>query len=113
MPSLPPLIAKKNGPMPRIAAFWPGRTSTRMIDVQLFLGKPNFGVRRDSSGFQEPSLMTMEPAVESLLAKYPVAIALPVLWGDQDAFGHVNNNAYFRWFEIRREPLDIEFSDRG
>ncbi len=40
--------------------------------------------------------MTMEPTHESLLKKYSVEIALPVLWGDQDAFGHVNNNAYFR-----------------
>ncbi len=45
---------------------------------------------------------------EPLLATYPVVIALPVLWGDQDAFGHVNNNAYFRWFESAR----IEYSQR-
>ena len=43
-----------------------------------------------------------------LLAPYPVVIALPVLWGDQDAFGHVNNNAYFRWFESAR----IAYSQR-
>ena len=46
--------------------------------------------------------MTMEPGIESLLAKYPIVIAVPVFWGDQDAFGHVNNNAYFRWFESVR-----------
>jgi acyl-CoA thioester hydrolase len=43
-----------------------------------------------------------------LLANYPVVIALPVFWGDQDAFGHVNNNAYFRWFESAR----IAYSQR-
>jgi acyl-CoA thioester hydrolase len=26
----------------------------------------------------------------------------PVQWGDQDAFGHVNNTIYFRWFESAR-----------
>ena len=50
----------------------------------------------------------MEPGLESLLANYPVVIALPVFWGDQDAFGHVNNNAYFRWFESAR----IAYSQR-
>jgi acyl-CoA thioester hydrolase len=37
-----------------------------------------------------------------LLAAFPVAIALPVQWGDQDAFGHVNNTVPFRWFESAR-----------
>src|SRR5277367_5877386 len=36
------------------------------------------------------------------LADFPVVIALPVQWGDQDAFGHVNNTIYFRWFESAR-----------
>ncbi len=40
--------------------------------------------------------------LESLLEGYPVTIALPVQWGDQDAFGHVNNTVYFRWFESAR-----------
>ena len=46
--------------------------------------------------------MTIEPSLESLVAKYPVVIALPVFWGDQDAFGHVNNKITFRWFESAR-----------
>lgn len=33
---------------------------------------------------------------------FPVGITLPVQWGDQDAFGHVNNTVYFRWFESAR-----------
>ncbi len=36
------------------------------------------------------------------LADYPLVMQTPVLWGDQDAFGHVNNIIYFRWFETSR-----------
>jgi acyl-CoA thioester hydrolase len=49
--------------------------------------------------------MASQSQLEQLLGKYPVVIALPVFWGDQDAFGHVNNNAYFRWFESARIAL--------
>ena len=38
----------------------------------------------------------------SALAEFPVVITLPVQWGDQDAFGHVNNVVYFRWYESAR-----------
>ncbi len=31
-----------------------------------------------------------------------MSIELPVQWGDQDAFGHVNNTVYFRWYESAR-----------
>ena len=43
-----------------------------------------------------------------LLDDYPVVIALPVQWGDQDAFGHVNNIVYFRWYESARIAYFIE-----
>ena len=33
---------------------------------------------------------------------YPVELEIPVAWGDLDAFGHVNNTVYFRWFESAR-----------
>ncbi len=46
--------------------------------------------------------MDVEKTIETLLEGYPVAIALPVQWGEQDAFGHVNNTVYFRWFESAR-----------
>jgi acyl-CoA thioester hydrolase len=36
------------------------------------------------------------------LADHPVSIRLPVQWGDQDAFGHVNNVVHFRWMESAR-----------
>lgn len=37
-----------------------------------------------------------------LLAAYPVAIEIPVLWGELDAYGHVNNTVYFKYFESAR-----------
>ncbi len=46
------------------------------------------------------------------LAEYPSIITLPVQWGVQDAFGHVNNVIYFRWYESARidylNLLDVE-----
>ena len=36
---------------------------------------------------------------------YPVHLEIPVAWGDMDAFGHVNNTVYFRWFESGRMAL--------
>src|SRR5256885_16156402 len=36
------------------------------------------------------------------LARLPVLVTIPVQWGDQDAFGHVNNVMYFRWMESAR-----------
>ena len=38
----------------------------------------------------------------SPLADFPVVVTLPILWGDQDAFGHVNNVRHIRWFESSR-----------
>lgn len=37
-----------------------------------------------------------------LLRGFPVRIEIPVAWGEMDAFGHVNNVAYFRYFESAR-----------
>lgn len=46
------------------------------------------------------------------LARFPVVIEVPVRWGDMDAFQHVNNTLYFRYFEIGRiayfEALKVE-----
>ena len=39
---------------------------------------------------------------DDLTAGYPVTLRWPVAWGDMDAFGHVNNATYFRWFESVR-----------
>jgi acyl-CoA thioester hydrolase len=37
-----------------------------------------------------------------LLASYPVIVRQPVVWGDMDAYQHVNNVVYFRYFENAR-----------
>jgi acyl-CoA thioester hydrolase len=36
------------------------------------------------------------------LGRWPVTVELPVQWGEMDAFGHVNNVVYLRWFESAR-----------
>ncbi len=36
------------------------------------------------------------------LAGFPLIVSLDLPWGDMDAFGHVNNVAYFRYFEQSR-----------
>ena len=33
---------------------------------------------------------------------FPVKVKIPVQWGDMDAFGHVNNTVYFKYFETAR-----------
>jgi acyl-CoA thioester hydrolase len=49
--------------------------------------------------------------MNNLLSQYPVILAIPVAWGDMDAFQHVNNVVYFRYFESARiaylERLDV------
>ena len=37
-----------------------------------------------------------------LLTEFPVVTTIPLLWGDLDAFGHVNNLVYMRWAEAGR-----------
>lgn len=37
--------------------------------------------------------------------EFPVKIEIPVQWGDHDAFGHVNNVHFLRWFESARIEL--------
>jgi len=44
----------------------------------------------------------MEHAPNSHLLTFPILVVQPVQWGDQDAFGHVNNTIYLRWFESGR-----------
>lgn len=36
------------------------------------------------------------------LRSYPAVIKVPVAWGEMDAFGHVNNVTFFRYFESAR-----------
>jgi len=39
---------------------------------------------------------------EELPIKYPFPIKQQVLWGEMDAFNHINNVIYFRYFETGR-----------
>lgn len=36
------------------------------------------------------------------LRGFPIVVIVNVAWGDRDAFGHVNNTVYLRWFEDSR-----------
>ncbi|MBY8053825.1 acyl-CoA thioesterase [Vibrio fluvialis] len=40
--------------------------------------------------------------MENLLQDFPVVTEIPVAWGEMDALQHVNNVAYFRYFETAR-----------
>lgn len=50
-------------------------------------------------------LVPVPDDVRQLLSGYLTITTLPVQWGDQDSFGHVNNVVYFRWFESARIDL--------
>lgn len=50
-----------------------------------------------------------QQAIPPELAGQPVVVTIPIQWGDQDAFGHVNGVVYFRWFETAR----VEYLNRG
>ena len=55
----------------------------------------------------------MEPSERPAeLADFPVQIAIPVQWGDQDGFGHVNGVMYLKWFESARVAY-LERSELG
>jgi acyl-CoA thioester hydrolase len=41
-------------------------------------------------------------AKEELVRTFPVIVTQPVIWGEMDAFQHVNNVVYFRYFENAR-----------
>lgn len=40
--------------------------------------------------------------MSSEVTPFPVALSIEVAWGDMDAFGHVNNTVFFRYFESTR-----------
>ena len=40
--------------------------------------------------------------MDDLRGKYPVVVSQELHWGDMDAFGHINNTVYFRYFEDAR-----------
>jgi acyl-CoA thioester hydrolase len=46
--------------------------------------------------------MVMPETVGAHLEDFPVVLEIPVAWGDMDAYRHVNNAVYFRYFESAR-----------
>jgi len=46
--------------------------------------------------------------VQRFEKNYPVVLSQDLIWGDMDAFGHINNTVYFRYFEDAR----IAYFDR-
>jgi acyl-CoA thioester hydrolase len=46
--------------------------------------------------------MSLPSAKDELFRTFPVIVTQVVLWGEMDSFQHVNNVAYFRYFENGR-----------
>ncbi len=51
---------------------------------------------------RQPAPVQEDMVVSNLLDEYPVVIEVPVSWGEMDAFQHVNNVVYFKYFESVR-----------
>ena len=47
-------------------------------------------------------------STEEELAGFPVTVEIPVQWGEMDAYDHVNNVVFFRYFETAR----VEYLER-
>ena len=47
-------------------------------------------------------MLVWEEELKDLMAHCPVVVVIPVAWGEMDAFQHVNNIVYFRYFETAR-----------
>jgi acyl-CoA thioester hydrolase len=47
-------------------------------------------------------LLPLTSMKHSDLSEFHSVITIPLQWGDQDAFGHVNNTVYVRWCESSR-----------
>ena len=52
-----------------------------------------------------PVRSELPSSVAAGLQDYRIVTSLPLQWGDMDAFGHVNNVVYIRWFESARIDL--------
>ena len=44
---------------------------------------------------------------------FPFSLEIPVAWGDMDAFGHVNNVVYLRYFESARVHFFEQIPDEN
>ncbi len=45
---------------------------------------------------------SLEETLRTFREEYPIHVEIPVAWGEMDAFQHVNNIVYFRYFETAR-----------
>ncbi|KNE60988.1 hypothetical protein AMAG_06752 [Allomyces macrogynus ATCC 38327] len=52
----------------------------------------------------------IHPLVAQVAQEYPTHLHIAVQWGDQDAFGHLNNVLYMRYFESIRMQYLLDFS---
>ncbi len=43
-----------------------------------------------------------DDVTHELVRGWPVVVRIPVQWGEMDAYGHVNNTVFFRYFESAR-----------
>ncbi len=50
---------------------------------------------------------------EDFIRNFPVTIDVDVQWGEMDAFGHVNNVIYYRYFESARIAYMRHISEKG
>jgi acyl-CoA thioester hydrolase len=48
--------------------------------------------------------------LQAMLNAYPVTVTEEIIWGDMDAFQHVNNTVYFRYFESARMAFMLKTS---
>ena len=39
---------------------------------------------------------------QEFIEHYPATVDIPVQWGEQDGFGHINNAVFIRWLEASR-----------
>ncbi|MGI9264157.1 MAG: acyl-CoA thioesterase [Gammaproteobacteria bacterium] len=49
----------------------------------------------------EPVALSDEQ-IDAFRKRFPITVDIPVAWGEMDAFQHVNNIVYFRYFESAR-----------
>ncbi len=53
-------------------------------------------------GFYIKSVLLQKRNTMSKIKDFPIVLEMPIRWGDQDAFNHVNNTMFFRYFESSR-----------
>lgn len=46
--------------------------------------------------------MPRDDQIHPAVVGFPVVLTLPVQWGEMDAYGHLNNTVFFRYFESAR-----------